>query len=89
LELVGKKEGAMVTRLRGKGQVTIPASIREALDLTEDSVLSVCRVGDGILMVPRPSVYESVSAKFSKTAEKEGITLKDLLEDLKSLRRKG
>ncbi|MBP9854205.1 MAG: AbrB/MazE/SpoVT family DNA-binding domain-containing protein [Candidatus Omnitrophica bacterium] len=78
----------MVTRMREKGQVTIPADIRESLHLSKDSLLSVVRVGDGILLTPKPSVFESVSSKFSKAAEEKGISLSALLKDLKQDRRK-
>ena len=77
----------MVTRMRGKGQVTIPVSIREALHLSENSILSVTKVGDGILITPKPSLYEEVSAEFRKEADKKGITLDELLQDLKKIRR--
>ena len=76
----------MVTKMREKGQITIPANIRESLHLSRDSVLSVSRVGDGILLTPKPSVFESVSEKFSKAAKTKGITLEDLLRDLKDIR---
>jgi len=74
--------------MREKGQVTIPADIRESLHLSKDSLLSVVRVGDGILLTPKPSVFESVSSKFSKAAEEKGISLSALLKDLKQDRRK-
>jgi AbrB family looped-hinge helix DNA binding protein len=74
--------------MREKGQVTIPADIRESLHLSEDSLLSIARIGDGILLTPRPSVFEGVSAKFSKAAKEKGITLENLLKDLKKIRRK-
>ena len=77
----------MVTRMRGKGQVTIPVSIREALHLSENSILSVTKVGDGILITSKPSLFEEVSAEFRKEADKKGITLDELLEDLKKIRR--
>ena len=76
----------MVTRMREKGQVTIPAEIRESLHLSKDSLLSIARVGDGILLTPQPSVFESVSAKFAKAAQDKGITLQNLLKDLKKIR---
>ena len=72
----------MVTRVRDKGQITIPASIRESLHITKDTVLSVAQV------TPKKMVYDAVSSKFRKVADKEGITLKDLLKDLKKLRGK-
>ncbi len=76
----------MVTRMREKGQVTIPADIRESLHLSKDSILSVTRVGDGILLTPKPSLFQSVSAKFSNKAKEKGITLSTLLKDLKKTR---
>lgn len=74
--------------MREKGQVTIPANIRESLHLSRDSVLSVARVGDGILLTPKPSVFEQVSEKFTKAAKSKGITLDNLLKDLKKIRHK-
>ncbi len=76
----------MVTRMREKGQVTIPAGIRESLHLSKDSILSVTKVGDGILLTPKPSAFESFAAKFSKEAEEKGISLEDLLKDLRKIR---
>ncbi len=78
----------MVTRMREKGQVTIPTKIREALHLSKDSMLSITRVGEGILIVPKPSGFESASAKFSKAATEKRITLENLLKDLKKIRHK-
>ena len=78
----------MVTRMREKGQVTIPADIRESLHLSKDSILSIAKVGDGILLTPRPSVYEAASARFVKAAKEKGISLDDLLRDLKKIRHK-
>ena len=76
----------MVTRMREKGQVTIPADIRESLHLAKDSVLSVTKVGDGILLTPKPSVFDVTAAGFIKAAREKGITLEDLLKDLKKIR---
>jgi AbrB family looped-hinge helix DNA binding protein len=72
--------------MREKGQVTIPADIRESLRLSKDSVLSVVKLGGGVLLTPGTSVFEAVSAKFSKAAKEKGITLDDLLKDLKKHR---
>lgn len=77
----------MVTHMREKGQVTIPAPIRESLHLSKDSILSVAKVGDAILLTPRPSVVESFGTKLEKAAKEKGIRLEDLLKDLRKLRR--
>lgn len=76
----------MVTRMREKGQVTIPMNIRESLHLSKDSILSVTKVGDGILLTPKPSVFEATSAGFIKEAKEKGITLDELLKDLRKIR---
>lgn len=76
----------MITRMREKGQVTIPIDIREALHLSRDSILSVVKVGDGILLTPKSSVFETTAAGFVKEAEEKGITLENLLKDLKKIR---
>ncbi len=78
----------MVTRMREKGQVTIPSDIRESLHLSKNAVLSVTKVGNGILLTPKVSTFESISAKFSEAAKEKGITLDDLLKDLKKIRHK-
>ncbi len=78
----------MVTQIREKGQVTIPVNIRESLHLSQNSLLSIAKVGNAILLVPGPSVFENISAKFSKAAQEKGITLESLLKDLKKMRRK-
>ena len=76
----------MVTRMREKGQVTIPADIRQSLKLSKDAVLSVTRVGAGILLTPNASLFESTAAQFSKAARAGGVTLADLLKELKKIR---
>lgn len=76
----------MVTRMREKGQITIPSEIRESLHLAKDSILSIVKVGNGILLTPKPSLFEAVSAEFIKEAEEKGITLDDLLKDLRKIR---
>ena len=78
----------MVTRMREKGQVTIPSNIRESLHLSKDSILSVVKVGNGILLTPPLSVVESFAAKFSKAADEKGISLEDLLKALRNIRHK-
>jgi hypothetical protein len=51
-------------------------------------VLTISKVGEGILLTPKLSVFEEVSGKFSKAAEKKGISLEGLLKDLKKIRHK-
>jgi AbrB family looped-hinge helix DNA binding protein len=74
--------------MRDKGQVTIPSGIRESLHLGKNAVFFVAKVGDGILLTPKISAFESAAAEFTEAAGEKGITLNDLLKDLKKIRRK-
>lgn len=74
--------------MREKGQVTIPSEIRESLHLSKNSIFSVTKVGNAILLAPKPLAVESFAAKFSKAAEGKGISLEDLLKDLRKIRHK-
>lgn len=79
----------MVARMREKGQITIPNRIRDQLRLSKDSLLSVAKVGDAILLAPQPSTYEEVARKFESRSKKAGITLPDLLKELRKERHPG
>ena len=76
----------MIARLRGKGQITIPARVRAALGLAENDVVSIVKVGEAILLAPQPSTFESTAKKFSAKAKRESITLEILLKDLRQVR---
>ncbi len=77
----------MLTRMKENGQVMIPSEIRKSLRLSKDLVLSIARIGEGILLIPKPSVFESTAAKFSKAAKEKDITLESLLKDFKKNRK--
>ena len=76
----------MVTKMREKGQITIPASISGNHCIYQELRIVVTRIGDRILQPPRPSVFETVSRKILKYAKTKGITLDNLLKDLKKIR---
>lgn len=52
-----------MTRVRGKGQVTIPADVREAVHLEEGDLVEVDVTDDGILLRPR-KVVDAAQAWF-------------------------
>lgn len=77
----------MPMRLREKGQVTIPRNIRNALHLDKEAILWAAKVGDSILLSTQPSQFETVASAFVKEAKKKGISLEELLLDLRKTRR--
>jgi AbrB family looped-hinge helix DNA binding protein len=69
-------------KVRSRGQVTIPASIRKELDLGDDATLSVVKVGDVLVLTPRKLVGDMVAKKAARAMKKAGLRLEDLLTDL-------
>jgi len=70
----------------GRGQLTIPASIRKELKLEEDAALTVVKAGDVLLMTPRKLVGDAVAKKAARAMKQAGLTLDALLTDLKKQR---
>lgn len=69
-------------KVRGRGQVTIPASIRKELDLGDDATLSVVKVGEVLVLTPRKLIGDAVAKKAARAMKKAGLRLEDLLTDL-------
>ena len=70
----------------GRGQLTIPASIRKELKLDEDTSLTIVKAGDVVLLTPRKLVGDAVAKKASRAMKQAGLKLDDLLADLKKQR---
>ena len=70
-------------RVWGKGQFTIPAEIRERLDIKEDSYLEVFQVGRAIVLTPERLVVKELADSFQKEMNKNGIDLEQLLQELR------
>lgn len=70
----------------GRGQLTIPASIRKELRLEEDVSLTVVKVGEVLLLTPRPLIGDAVAKKVARAMKQSGLKLDDLLADLKKQR---
>ena len=75
-------------RLWGRGQLTIPKEIREALNQEEEGQLTVFVVGRCLVLTPKRLLRSSLAKDVEKAMKKEGLTLEDLLNDLKSERRR-
>lgn len=78
----------MITRLREKGQVTIPSKIRSSLGLTKNSLLFIAKAGEAIILTARPSKFDAVADEFSRQAQKNRVSLEGLLKDLRRIRQK-
>lgn len=70
-------------RVWGKGQFTIPAEIRERLDIREDTYLEVFQIGRAIVLTPESLVVKELADSFHKEMSKSGIDLEQLLKELR------
>jgi len=75
-----------IVKVWGRGQLTIPASIRKELKLDEDTSLTIVKAGDVVLLTPRKLVGDAVAKKASRAMKRAGLKLDDLLADLKKQR---
>jgi antitoxin PrlF len=76
-----------VSRLSSKGQVTIPKSIRDALNLNEGDKVAFIN-NDGKVIITKASllVLHELQIALTKDAIEEGISEQDVLEELKLIR---
>jgi bifunctional DNA-binding transcriptional regulator/antitoxin component of YhaV-PrlF toxin-antitoxin module len=75
-------------RIRSRGQLTIPQDMREVLQLEREAALNVFRVGRVLLMTPKRLQRASFAAEVEREMKREGLSLEDLLTDLKAQRKR-
>ena len=73
-------------RLRGRGQITIPQTVRDNLNITKGDMLTLLQVGDIILLTPRQPQVPRLADKIVDMMEAESVSLADLLSGLKEER---
>jgi bifunctional DNA-binding transcriptional regulator/antitoxin component of YhaV-PrlF toxin-antitoxin module len=77
-----------LVRVRSRGQLTIPQDMREALSLDEDTGLNIFRVGKVLIMSPKRLQRASLAKEVEREMKRRGLTLKDLISDLRVQREK-
>lgn len=76
-------------QIRGKGTITLPASLRKKYNLEEGEVLTVIDLGGGsILLRPMVSQIDVLSRRAAKTLKDDNVTLDEILETLDEERKK-
>ena len=75
-------------KMRGKGTITFPAKLRSKYKLQEGEVFTVIDLGGGSFLL-KPRVYEvdKSAAKVEKMLREEGVTLEELFETLREVRK--
>lgn len=75
-----------VVKMRVRGQVTIPQSLRKDLHLDDETMLTVVKVGNVLLMTPRPLQVDRLAKVAQQVLKKQGLRVDDVLEDLRHQR---
>ena len=76
----------MLSRVQKKGQVTIPASIRERLGLKEGDLVAFQETERGVLIAPQEGVAADAFDRIGAAQQASGISLDDLIESGREIR---
>lgn len=77
-----------VVKLRERGQLTIPYEYRKELGLGKEDMLNVLKIGDVLILVPRQLAGDVISRKIESAMKKKGLTLENLLKNLREQRKR-
>lgn len=76
------------SRIRDRGQLTIPKEVREKGALYDGEAVTIIPVGDAILVSPKKLGLEEARREMRRIMREAGVTPKDLLEGLEEERAK-
>ena len=76
------------TRVRVRGQITIPRDIREEMNLDELATVNLFRVGKALLLTPKRLQRSSLAKKVEREMRRQALSLEDLLADLRAQRKR-
>ena len=77
-----------LVRMWGRGQLTIPKQVREALELGEESQLTVFAVGRCLVLTPKVLQRASLAKEVERAMKAKGIGLEDLIGALRQQRQR-
>ena len=74
-------------KLWGRGQLTIPKEVRDVLKLSDETQLTIFVIGQCLMLTPKRLLRASLAKSIEKSMINKGLSLKNLLDDLKAERR--
>ncbi len=77
---------AYTIRVRERGQITLPQSVRTSLAVDAGDMLSLVQIGDIVLLSLKPTLIPKLSQEFSALMQEEGMSLAELLQGLEEER---
>lgn len=89
-EYIRGNQGKTMTmlRVRRKGIITLPASLRKKYKLEEGQILRIIDLGEAtILLMPKVSQVDKLANQIAEKLKDENITFEDLLQELDDIRK--
>jgi AbrB family looped-hinge helix DNA binding protein len=77
-----------LVKIRERGQLTIPSEYRKSLGLEEKDVVNMIKVGEALILTRKQLAGDMLSRKMESEMKKQGLSLQDLLDNLKEQRKK-
>jgi AbrB family looped-hinge helix DNA binding protein len=75
-----------LSKVQAKGQVTIPADIRERWGLRPGDLVAFVETEDGVLISPQEVVAMEALDRIGEALEKQGVSLEELIESGREIR---
>jgi antitoxin PrlF len=75
-----------MSKMQEKGQVTIPAEIREKLGLEKGDLVAFVETEQGVVISPQEVVAMKALDRLGEMLKEKGITLEELIEDGREIR---
>jgi AbrB family looped-hinge helix DNA binding protein len=79
--------GQKKVRVWNRGQITIPKGFRTDLEISDDTILNMVRLGNSIIITPKSLKFPRLAKEFQAIMKEENISEEDLLTALKEARR--
>ena len=74
--------------IKSRGQLTIPKKIRAVTRLEEGQLVSIIPLGESVLITPQRLELEEARGQIRKILKASGLSVEDLLQNLKEEREK-
>lgn len=74
--------------MQSKGQVTIPAQIRNKLGLKKGSLVAFVETKNGVILSPQETIAMEAMDKIGKALRDKGITLEEIMRNGREIRGK-
>jgi len=73
---------ATALAVRGRGQVTLPKALRDALDLDAGDRVKAVQIGDAIVLTPQRMELDALRKEVRRLMKRHRVTPEELLRGL-------